>query len=152
MKPGLLVILYMRASAYRRHGLGAVLGLGIVGVSWSQGLDTESGVRAWLNARHAQATDIWRPLAMAGDIQAQRYLAYAYRLGAGVERDDGLAAYWYRKAADQGLADAQYQLGLMYELGIGVSADPDEAERWYALAVGQGFCPGELSAGGVLGD
>ena len=55
-------------------------------------------------------------------------------------------ARWCREAAEQGVPEARY------ELGLGVPPDPQEAERWYGQAVGQGFCPGELDAGGRLGE
>lgn len=141
----------MRMGNLLLPGLGLLLVLlPPVGLAAVPTLD--GGVQAWSSQRHGQALASWRPLAEAGDAQAQLYLAYAYRRGLGVARDDVQAAHWYRRAAEQGLADAQYQLGLMYELGLGVAADPAEAEYWYGLAVGQGYCPGELSAGGILGD
>lgn len=112
----------------------------------------QQGLRAWSAQRPGEAVAAWQPLAEQGDAQAQLYLAYAYRRGRGVAADDAQAAHWYRRAARQGLADAQYQLGLMYELGLGVAPDPAEADYWYGRAVAQGYCPGELSAGGRLGD
>jgi TPR repeat protein len=112
----------------------------------------QRGLQAWSAQQPADAIEHWRPLAESGDAQAQLYLAYAYRRGRGVIQDDALAARWYRRAAEQGLPDAQYQLGVMYELGLGLAADQAEADYWYGRAVAQGFCPGELSAGGRLGD
>jgi hypothetical protein len=45
-----------------------------------------------------------------------------------------MAAYWYRKAAEQGDANSQYSLGLMYEGGLGVPQDYAEAYFWLDLA------------------
>lgn len=45
-----------------------------------------------------------------------------YENGEGVPRDDGQAATWFRKVAEQGHAFAQYKLGLMYENGRGRGA------------------------------
>jgi hypothetical protein len=57
-----------------------------------------------------------------------------YVSGQGVPENKVQAAFWYRKAAEQGEADAQYKLGLMYDLGRGVPRDIVEAYFWYALA------------------
>jgi TPR repeat protein len=38
-----------------------------------------------------------------------------YEEGNGVPQDNGMAEFWYRKAAKQGHAEAQWQLGQMYE-------------------------------------
>jgi hypothetical protein len=50
----------------------------------------------------------------------------------------GVAAGWYRKAAEQGYADGQFNLGWCYENGRGVPRDLDEARRWYRKAAAQG--------------
>jgi TPR repeat protein len=52
-----------------------------------------------------------------GDADAQATLGRAYQDGNGVSHDDGLAARWYRKAAEQGNAGAQNGLGTMYRIG-----------------------------------
>jgi hypothetical protein len=124
----------------------------VSGAPEARGDGVDAGVSAWDLGRRAEAVRIWRSLAEGGDARAQLYLGYAFRTGQGVSADDGRAAFWYLKAARQGVPEAQYELGLMYELGFGVPLDPAEAEHWYGRAVGQGFCPGELRAGGRLGD
>ena len=48
------------------------------------------------------------------------------------------AAYWFRKAADQGYAAAQVTLGSMYEEGQGVAKDYKKAVYWYRKAANQG--------------
>ena len=50
-----------------------------------------------------------------------------YNNGEGVPEDDGQAAFWYRKAAEQGDAKAQYNLGVMYDNGRGVPEDDGQA-------------------------
>jgi hypothetical protein len=62
-----------------------------------------------------------------------------YMLGRGVSKDEGEAAKWIRKAADQGLAMAQYNLGSMYENGQGVTKDKNLAIEWYRKAALQGY-------------
>jgi TPR repeat protein len=48
------------------------------------------------------------------------------------------AAFWYRKAAEQGSADAQDALGDLYNSGQGVRQDYAQAALWYRKAAEQG--------------
>lgn len=111
----------------------------------------DDGLAAWRAGDRSGAIAIWRELAAHGDAEASLFLGYVYRNGIGAGRDDGQAADWYRYAAERGFAEAQYELGLMYELGLGVPQDSDEAAHWYGLSAAQA-CPGELRAGGRLGE
>jgi localization factor PodJL len=61
-------------------------------------------------------------------------LAVLYAEGMGNKPDYQMAARWFRKAADYGVADSQYNLGILYARGIGVEADLSEAYKWFALA------------------
>jgi hypothetical protein len=47
-------------------------------------------------------------------------------------------AYWYRKAAEQGVASAQYMLGEMFDHGQGVPQDYAQAAVWMCKAAEQG--------------
>ncbi len=71
-------------------------------------------------------------------IRKEIRLAGDYLIGRGVPRDPVQAAYWYRKAADQGDPDAQNQLGYLSMWGIGVPRDEAVAFRWFARATGEG--------------
>jgi Sel1 repeat len=63
----------------------------------------------------------------------------AFESGLALEgQDDGQAAAWYRKAADQGNALAQNNLGWMYENGRGMARDDAQAAAWYRKAADQG--------------
>ena len=53
-------------------------------------------------------------------------------------QDEAEAVYWYRLAADQGLAGAQFNLGVMYSEGQGVPQNDAEAVRWHRLAAQAG--------------
>jgi TPR repeat protein len=86
----------------------------------------------------ADALRLLRPLAGAGDAQAQTRLAELYRRGQGVPQDFAAAALWYRRAAEQGEAVAQNALGALYGAGWGVAQDHAEAVKWYRLAAEQG--------------
>ena len=79
-----------------------------------------------------------RPLAQAGNAQAQFYLGFMYHVGAGVSVDDNEAMKWLHLSADQSNAEAQNQLGEMYEHGDGVPKDYNEALKWLRLAADQG--------------
>jgi TPR repeat protein len=55
-----------------------------------------------------------------GDAAAQYSLGRMYEYGDGVEKDDGRALSWLRKAAQQGYEPAPDNLKVMYEQGIGI--------------------------------
>lgn len=80
-----------------------------------------------------------REAAANGNGDAQFVIATRYLNGeSGVKQDYAKAAYWYGKAAAQGLAPAQYRLGTLYERGLGVAKDLDAALGWYERAAGLG--------------
>lgn len=74
--------------------------------------DVKAGVDAWAKGEFTKAVAEWRPLAQAGDPDAQFNLGQAYKLGRGVPLDMAMAQSWYRKAAAQGHAQAEDALGL----------------------------------------
>ena len=113
--------------------------------------ELHKGVDLWRAGQFAEAVQLWQPLAHAGDPQGMLFVAFAYRTGRGVARDDRQAFHWYLQAAQAGMPEAQMEVGLMYELGIGTAVDAAEAAAWYGLATGGDYCPSELPAGGVLG-
>jgi len=69
--------------------------------------------------------------AAGGNVTAQLKLARAYESGVGVPQDDGLAALWYRRAAEQGDSEAQDTLGAKFLIGQGVQRDKEEAVKWF---------------------
>lgn len=106
--------------------------------------DVREGVTAWEAGNAVQAVAVWRPLAVAGDPDAQFNLGQAYKLGRGVDHVDlAEAASWFRRAADQGHIQASDNLGLvLYELGqkgdalpwLEQSASRGEPRTQYVLA------------------
>jgi localization factor PodJL len=77
--------------------------------------------------------------AASGNSEAFYATATRYLEGSnGTKQDYARAAYWYGKAAAQGLAPAQYRLGTLYERGKGVARDLDAAQGWYERAAGLG--------------
>ena len=75
-----------------------------------------------------------------GHPRAQMALCAWYMVGVEgiLEKDEGEAYEWARKAAEQGLPKAQYTLGYFTEMGIGCRRDPLEANLWYVRAADQG--------------
>ena len=65
--------------------------------------------------------------AKQSDVDAQTLLGAKYL----VEGNDNQAAYWFRKAAEQGDALSQHNLGAMYTTGQGVLQSHEHAVYWY---------------------
>jgi TPR repeat protein len=76
--------------------------------------------------------------AEAVDAAAQLDLAAHYAEGGAGPRNYELAAQWYAKAAQQGLAVAEYRLGSLYEKGLGVAKDMQRAKDLYQRAAEEG--------------
>ncbi|KTE17040.1 hypothetical protein ATE71_03375 [Sphingopyxis sp. H115] len=93
----------------------ALLALPLIGVSLAAPAlaDVKDGVDAWQAGNYQAAVAEWRPLAIAGDADAQFNLGQAYKLGRGVPTDLGQAEAWYRRAAKQGHLQAEDNLGLV---------------------------------------
>jgi TPR repeat protein len=69
---------------------------------------------------------------------AQFDLAVHYAEASSGERNYELAAQWYGKAAEQGLAVAEYRLASLYEKGLGVGRDMQRAKNLYQRAAEKG--------------
>ena len=90
--------------------------------------------RAVATQRYPDAIAILKPLADAGNPQAQTRLGDASAEGHGVERDLAAAERWYEKAALQGDTGAQLKLGAMFAKGNGVTQNNNLAYVWYGTA------------------
>lgn len=93
----------------------ALLALPLIGAAMAAPAfaDVKSGVDAWQKGDYQAAVAEWRPLAVAGDADAQFNLGQAYKLGRGVPADLKQAEGWYRRAAQQGHLQAEDNLGLV---------------------------------------
>jgi len=105
--------------------------------------DAQQGWAAYLKGDYAAALKELKPLADAGDRDAEYYLGTMYSDGHGVPRSSREAAAWFEKAAQQGQADAQFSLGFALVNGAGegadaVPADPAAGVAWLEKAGGQG--------------
>jgi TPR repeat protein len=94
----------------------------------------KAGIDAWQRADYSRAIAIWRPLAEAGDADAQFNLGQAYRLGRGVPLDLSAAKIWFERAARSGHVDAETTLGLL----IFQNGDRTAGLKWLKAAADQG--------------
>src|SRR6266568_4988506 len=95
--------------------------------------------RAQQTEADTQFVETIKAAAERGDPRQQCLLGLIYSLSkrSGAQ-DYAKAVYWFRKAAEQGLAEAQYRLGFFYSWGEGVAKDAAEAVKWYRKAAEQG--------------
>jgi uncharacterized protein len=114
----------------------------------------EDGEAAYMSGDYASAMQLLRPLAEAGKTAyaygnpwAQFEIGLMYDNGEGVPQDYAQAAFWYSKAADQGLVSAQFNLGLIYYMGRGVLQDYGQAAVWFQKAAEQGDASAQLNLG-----
>jgi len=63
--------------------------------------------------------------------------------GASIPQDFEQAAYWYRKAAEQGHAEAEFDLARLYARGLGVPNDEAQAAKWFRASASQGYGPAQ---------
>ncbi|KAI8809481.1 hypothetical protein BJ742DRAFT_225661 [Cladochytrium replicatum] len=86
--------------------------------------------------------------AAGGDAEAQLLVGWAYQNGVGgVERDKGLAAMWYGKAAELGNPKGMFNIGICYANGFGVNQNYALAIEWYAKAAEMGHTDALLTLG-----
>ncbi len=96
------------------------------------------GISAYNAQDYAKAFALWKPLAEAGNANAQHNVAYMLEHGQGVQPNPAEARQWYTKAAEQGHADAQVNLGSQLYHGTGGARDLPKAFAWYKRAADQG--------------
>jgi uncharacterized protein len=107
----------------------------------------EEGQEAYQEKDYVKAVELWRPLAQAGDREAQYRLGVMYAEGRGIGANDAEAALWFERAAEQGEAMAQYNLGASYVEGAGVRKDMAAAAKWFRRAADQGIPLAQLNIG-----
>jgi len=85
--------------------------------------------------------------AKRGEAVAQRRLGLIYKDGKDIRKNDTLAVFWFREAAEQGDADAQQWLGVMYYNAWGVAQNDSEAVQWSRKAAEQGNADAQCNLG-----
>ncbi|MFT5182263.1 MAG: hypothetical protein ACI8S3_002153 [Alphaproteobacteria bacterium] len=107
----------------------------------------EKGLEAARAGDFAAAVAQWRPLASAGNVEAQFNIGAIYEEGLEVPADPSEAAGWYGLAAGHGHAQAQYNLGIMYADGRGVPRDDSRALVWLRKAAEQDHAKAQFNLG-----
>lgn len=95
-----------------RYLHGTVLAMAALIAAAPAAADVKAGVDAWSRGDFARAVAEWRPLAIAGDADAQFNMGQAYKLGRGVPIDPPQALEWFRKAAVRNHLQAQDNYGI----------------------------------------
>ena len=98
----------------------------------------EDGRDAYQKGEYPAALKLLRPLADAGNPEAQVFIGMSYEFGDGVKKSTVEALKWYRQAAQKGSIDAAYNLGTIYEDGDGVPKNLPEAAKWFREAAAKG--------------
>ncbi len=97
-----------------------------------------SAVAAAGAGEEADARDPLRDAARAGDVGAQIWLADEFFFGRnGRPRNPTLAAFWFRRAAEEGSPTGAYNLAVCLEHGWGVERDLIDAFRFYSQAAAE---------------
>jgi TPR repeat protein len=112
----------------------------VIALGWQQAAMAgfAEGATAYNSKNYAVALKEIRPLAQAGNADAEHLLGLMYYMGRGVPQDYKVALEWHRKAALKGKADAQYVVGAMYYTGNAVIQDHKQAVGWFRKAAEQG--------------
>ena len=113
--------------------------LGLLWLAQPAHADFAAGVAAYDAGRYAEAVQEWETAARGGDLAAMRNLGHLYRQGMGTTKDLNKSAFWYKNAAEAGMARAQYNLGMLYlDGGEKFPPNPKEAQEWFKKAAAQG--------------
>jgi TPR repeat protein len=112
--------------------------------------DFRGGLSAFNRGDFAAAMGLWRPLADGDDARSQAGIGFMYHRGLGVKTDDVQAAFWLRKAAEQGQAEGQLMLGSLYFFGMGVPQSYATAYAWCELAQDSGQAEAQMCRDAAL--
>ena len=127
-----------------RPAYAAIMGCALATMPAPAFADVKAGVEDWAAGNYEAAVKVWRPLADAGDPDAQFNLAQAYKMGRGVPVDLDKAEALYGKAAAQGHVQASDIYGLLlFQRGdraralpyIEASARRGDPRAWYILGI-----------------
>lgn len=94
----------------------------------------------------------WKPLAEAGNTNAQYFLGIMYLNGQGTIKNWTEAAHWFQASAEQGDVGAQYLFGEMNLKGMGLVQDYRKAGIWFQKAAQQGYPDAQFRLGECYAD
>jgi len=103
----------------------------------------------FLHGRYFMAEEPCLAAANMGNLDAQKWLAFLYTKGKGVQQDHKKAFFWRKKAAKSGDINSQYHLGRFLELGDGVEKDLEKARYWYEKSANKGDMNGLYAMGNL---
>lgn len=105
----------------------------------SRTMDIDDAVSAMRAGDYAEAYCIMRPLAEAGDANAQFNIGWMYLNGYGLRVNESRALDWWQKAAEQGSTEASFSIGMLYSTGEGaIPKDENLAIDYYLQAAEDG--------------
>jgi len=110
-------------------------------------LASGAGTSDFFAARGPERAPRWSEAAAAGSADARYLVGRCHEIGAGVTRDESLAADSYRKAAEQGHVLAMHNLGTMFLSGRGIAPSDLEAVAWFRKAGDAGYAPSQYNLG-----
>jgi TPR repeat protein len=119
--------------------MGAVLALSLVaGPSIAAEGDIKQAIELYRKGDYAAAFRQVRPMAEAGNIDAQFQLGVMYGNGHGVEKDPVKATQWFDKAIAGLDPGAPFNIGVMYHEGQGLPKDYAMAAQWFRKSAERG--------------
>ena len=92
------------------------------------------GYTDYLKKDFKNAFFYWKPLAEAGNVNAQYFLGIMYLNGQGTKKNWAEASKWFQASAEQGDVGAQFLIGEMNLKGMGLAQDYQKAGSWYKKA------------------
>jgi hypothetical protein len=103
----------------------------------------------FLHGQYFMAEESCLAAANEGNVDAQKWLAFMYTKGKGVQQDFKKAFFWQEKAAKSEDANSQYHLGRFYQLGNGIEQDFEKARYWYEKSAQYGDINGLYAMGNI---
>ncbi len=127
----------------KRISLAAILATAFAAPLPAQA-DLAAGVAALQEEQYDKALAELKPLATAGDVEAQFRMGQMFENGWSVRASYQEALVWYRRAADRGHVEATIRIGDFHQHGFGIPRSRREAYGWYLKAAEKGH-PGAMA-------
>ncbi len=102
------------------------------------------------NKEYVESFNLFKDLAVEGNIKAMTNLGLCYLYGNGVEQNANLGFDWLSQAAIRQDEDAYYYVGYCYEMGYGVPQNDTQAILWYKTGAKAGQTKAMVALGKVL--
>lgn len=135
---------WSRVLARLKRGVAAgdVASIRDLGITLADGIQDQNG-RCLVRRNSAYSARLLRRAAESGDSTAASSLGYAYDVGQGIRRDQGLALRWYRRAVRLGSNIAATNISTIYR----DKGNFRLAHRWLVRATNMGDGDAAVAAG-----